>query len=85
MTRAEMFAVVKENIGKVIEGADLTAISEDVSMRDLGADSLQILEVVSRSMKALRLKVPRTQLSTARNLGDLLNLFESAAHQAAAR
>jgi acyl carrier protein len=48
-------------------------------MRDLGADSLQIVEVVSRSMKELRLKVPRTDLSRASNLRDLVDLFEKAA------
>jgi acyl carrier protein len=48
-------------------------------MRDMGADSLQIVEVVSRSMKELKVKVPRTELSRAQNLGDLLDLFEQGA------
>ena len=78
MTRADMFAVVKANIEKIVEGVDASRISEPVSLRDLGADSLQIVEVVSRSMKELKLKVPRTELSKARNLQDLLDLFEKA-------
>ena len=48
-------------------------------MRDYGADSLEIVEVVSRSMKELRIKVPRTELSGARSLKDLLDLFEKSA------
>lgn len=79
MTREEIFAVVRSNIVNIVEGVPVDAISEDVSMRDLGADSLQIVEVVSRSMKELRLKVQRTELSRARNLSDLLDLFEKAA------
>ena len=78
MTRAEIFRVVKANIERIVDGVDASAIAEEVSMRDLGADSLQIVEVVSRSMKELRLKVPRTELSKARNLKDLLDLFENA-------
>jgi acyl carrier protein len=76
MTRDEMFNVVKANIQKVIEGAKGKDIQETQSMRDYGADSLEIVEVVSRSMKELRLKVPRTELSTAKNLKDLLDILE---------
>jgi acyl carrier protein len=79
MTRDQIFAVVRANIMNIVEGVPPDAVSEDVSMRDLGADSLQIVEVVSRSMKELRLKVPRTELSRASNLRDLLDLFEKAA------
>jgi len=76
MTRDEMFAVVKSNIQEIVEGAKGAEIKETDSMRDFGADSLEIVEVVSRSMKALRIKVPRTELSGANNLKDLLDLFE---------
>lgn len=76
VTRDEMFAVVVSNIQEIVESAKGVEIKETDSMRDLGADSLEIVEVVSRSMKALRIKVPRTELSGARNLKDLLDLFE---------
>jgi acyl carrier protein len=79
MTRDEMFAVVKANIQEIIEGAKGIEIKETDSMRDFGADSLEIVEVVSRSMKQLKIKVPRTELSGARNLKDLLDLFEKSA------
>jgi acyl carrier protein len=79
MTRQEMFAVVRSNIETVIDGVEGTSLTEDMSMRDMGADSLQIVEVVSRSMKELKVKVPRTELSRAQNLGDLLDLFEQGA------
>jgi acyl carrier protein len=79
LTREEMFAVVKSNIHEIIEGAKEVEIKEADSMRDLGADSLEIVEVVSRSMKALKIKVPRGELSRAQNLKDLLDLFERCA------
>lgn len=79
MTRDQIFAVVRSNIVNILDEVSADAISEDVSMRDLGADSLQIVEVVSRSMKELKLKVPRTELSRAANLRELVDLFEKAA------
>jgi acyl carrier protein len=79
MSREQIFAVVREHIVKIVDGVKPEAIREEISMRDLGADSLQIVEVVSRSMKELKVKVPRTELSRARNLGELVDLFEKAA------
>jgi acyl carrier protein len=79
VTRDEMFAVVKANIQEIVEGAKGLDIKETDSMRDYGADSLEIVEVVSRSMKDLKIKVPRTELSAARSLKDLLDLFEKSA------
>lgn len=81
MSREQIFVVVQGHIVRIVDGVNPDAIREDMSMRDLGADSLQIVEVVSRSMKELKVKVPRTELSKARNLGELVDLFEKAAAQ----
>jgi acyl carrier protein len=85
MGRDEMFEVVKANMQTVIEGAHGEEIIETHSMRDFQADSLEIVEVVSRSMKQLKIKVPRTRLLEAQNLKDLLDLFEEAAAEAVAK
>lgn len=79
MTRHDIFEVLKSNMYKIVEGSRDVAVSEEKSMKDYGADSLEMVEVVSRSMKQMKLKIPRTELSTARNLKDLLDLFEKAA------
>lgn len=78
-TRQAIFEVVKAKIREIVDGTADLEIGEDLSMRDLGADSLEIVEVVSRSMKELKIKVPRTELSGARNLKELLDLFEKSA------
>lgn len=76
MTREEMFSVVKANAQVVLEGAKNKDIQEMNSLRDFGADSLESVEVISRSMKQLSLKVPRSELSKLNNIKDLLDLFE---------
>jgi acyl carrier protein len=81
MERQDIFTVIKGNMRTVIDGVDGQDIQEAQSMRDFGADSLQIVEVVSRSMKELKIRVPRTQLMQAKNLSDLLDLFEGAAEK----
>ncbi|MFC0109385.1 phosphopantetheine-binding protein [Kibdelosporangium aridum] len=76
VTREDIFAVVKKNIATVIEGAEGLEVTETASMKDFGADSLEMVEVVSRSMKELRIKIPRTELSTVSNLKELVDIFE---------
>jgi acyl carrier protein len=78
MSRDQIFYVVKTNIYEIIANADGKEVSEASSMRDFGADSLEIVEVVSRSMKQLRIRVPRTELIGLQNLGELVDVFEKA-------
>ena len=84
MTREDIKNVIYNNIRNIVEGAKDADIQETNTMRDFGADSLQSVEVVSRSMKELRIKVPRTELSTATNLKELVDLFERSAAAPAA-
>jgi acyl carrier protein len=72
----EIFAVIKENMHIIIPGTAGKEILETNSMRDFDADSLQIVEVVSRSMKQLRIKVPRARLLLVKNLQGLVEVFE---------
>jgi acyl carrier protein len=76
MSREEMFAVIRANAQLVLEGAKNKDIQETNSLRDFGADSLESVEVISRSMKQLNLKIPRADLSKLNNIKDLLDLFE---------
>jgi acyl carrier protein len=84
MDREEIFSVIKANMQAIIEGARGKNIRETNSMRDFGADSLEIVEVVSRSMKQLRIKVPRAQLLDVKDLRDLVDAFERTANKAPA-
>ena len=76
MERKIIFEAIKENIQAIIEKTAERDIKESESMLDYGADSLEIVEVVSRSMKQLKIKVPRTELAKATNIGELVDIFE---------
>lgn len=80
MTREEIRSALVTNMQAVLEGARGVEIAETQSLvDDFGADSLEIVEVVSRTMKKLKIKVPRTELGKARNIGELIELFANAA------
>lgn len=79
MTRSEMLELLKRNLREMVESVNDDDVVESASLLDLGADSLEVLEVSVRTMKQLRVRVPRTQLSSATNVGELLTLYEQAA------
>ena len=80
MNRSEIFTVLKSNMTAIIDGVEGIEINETNSMvNDFGADSLEVVEVISRTQKQLRIKVPRTKLSQVNNIKELIDLFEKAA------
>lgn len=76
MERGVLLDTLKNNIHTIVGRRVEREVAEDISMKDLGADSLEMVEVVSRTMKQLKIRVPRTELSKAQNIGQLLDLLE---------
>ena len=77
MVRAEVEAVVKKHLLEVVDDLKEDAIDTSRSMKELGANSLDIVEVVSCSMRELKVKVPRAELSKLTNIDGLVDLLVS--------
>jgi len=76
MTRDDIFSALKRNMTDIIESTRGKEILESHRMLgDFQADSLEVVEVISRTMKQLKTKIPRTRLNEAKNIGDLLDMF----------
>jgi acyl carrier protein len=76
MNRIDVFATVKEIINEIIEDVPAESITESAHLQnDLGADSLQMVEILSKSSKTLRIKVKRADLMKTNNLGELVSLY----------
>ncbi|MFN0058679.1 MAG: phosphopantetheine-binding protein [Planctomycetota bacterium] len=76
-TREQVFEVVKTNMIDILE-VEPSRIDAERSMAELGATSLDIVEVVSCSMRELRVKVPRSALSKLTNINGLVDLLWAA-------
>ena len=75
MTREHIYAVVVKHLVDAVEDLDPAGIDPTLSMKDLGADSLDIVEVVSRTMRELKIKVPRSELSKLTNINGLVDML----------
>jgi acyl carrier protein len=75
MTREEVLAVVAKHLTAAVDGLDPSTIDPARSMKDYGANSLDIVEVVSGAMRELKVKVPRSELNKLTNVDGLVGLL----------
>jgi acyl carrier protein/polyketide biosynthesis acyl carrier protein len=75
MTKEQVIEVIKKNIAANIDDIDLATIDPQKSMKDYGANSLDMIEVVSTSMRDLKIKVPRSELADINNIDQLAVKF----------
>lgn len=73
MTKDEIFEVLKKYILEQLEDeVQESDIDITKSMIELGANSLDIVEIVSNTMRELRIKVPRDELAKLNNMEALV-------------
>ena len=75
MTKEQVIEVIKKNIVANIDDVDPATIDPQKSMKDYGANSLDMIEVVSTSMRELKIKVPRSELADINNIDQLADKF----------
>jgi acyl carrier protein len=71
----QVLDVVTKHMRLNIDGLEAMAIDLSQSMRDLGASSLDTVEIASASMRELKVKVPRTKLGGLKNIQELVDLL----------
>lgn len=81
VTREQVLEIVKEHLMDNVEDMDEGEFDPSKSMKDLGANSLDIVEVVSCTMRQLKVKVPRSELSKLDNVDGLVDVLLEAARE----
>lgn len=79
MDKAHIKNVVIKHLSDSVEGLDPATVDTSLSMKDLGANSLDIVEVVSSSMRELKVKIPRSELAKLTNVDELVDLLAEVA------
>jgi len=74
MEREEIFKVIEKHLTKSVAGIS-GPIDPSKKFTDYGANSLDIVEIVSGAMRELKIKIPRTELSDIQNINGLIDKF----------
>ncbi len=70
-----VFEVVRKHLVDIVPDIDPDDVLPHASMKELGANSLDIVEVVSCAMRELRVRVPRSELADLKDIGGLVDLL----------
>ena len=82
ITKEAVLEIVKENLIDTLDDElDEADFDPSKSMKDLGANSLDIVEVVSSSMRQLKVKIPRSELNKLTNVQELVDMLYDVANQ----
>ncbi|AUX43592.1 hypothetical protein SOCE26_050420 [Sorangium cellulosum] len=74
MTREEIFALLKQHIVRVIPGVTQDRISLGVTLKDLGADSVDRADIATSLSDELGISIPLVELGKVRDIGGLVDL-----------
>ena len=77
MTKEKIIEVISKNIIENLDDLENEVIDPKKSMKDYGANSLDMIEVVSCSMRELNIKVPRAELADIETIDQLADKFLS--------
>jgi acyl carrier protein len=82
VSRDEILTIVKEHLMDNLEDElDEADFDPSKSMKDMGANSIDIVEVVSCTMRELKVKVPRSELADLANVDEFVDLLLKVANE----
>ena len=79
MNRETIFAVIAKHLANAVDGLDASTVDGTQTMKAYGANSLDIVEVVSASMRELKVKIPRSELNKLKDINGLVDLLADTA------
>lgn len=77
MEKRELFNIVIENVKQVLPFLENHEFKESDKLIELGANSVDRLEIVMLTLEALSLKIPLLETVGAKNIGELVELLHA--------
>ncbi|TAK73855.1 MAG: acyl carrier protein [Gammaproteobacteria bacterium] len=75
MTQDQIFEVIKKSVLDILIDIEPELIKIDKSLKDLGANSIDRIEVISSTLEQLNLKLPLMTFKNATNIREIVDIF----------
>ncbi|HQE67606.1 MAG TPA: acyl carrier protein [Bacillota bacterium] len=75
MDKNEIFNIIKRSIMEIVPDIDEKDICPEISMKDLGANSVDRMDIIIQSMKELEIKVPMVEFGNLKNIQGVVDLL----------
>jgi polyketide biosynthesis acyl carrier protein len=77
MSKEEVLSVLKKVVSEIIPDIEPERIKPEESLRDLGANSVDRMDIVIEVMEELKLKIPLVEFGKVNNIQGLVDLLHS--------
>lgn len=77
MDQDSIFAVIKKNLLLILPDLSSAPISIDDSLRELGANSIDRMEIIVQTMADLKVKIPLIEFGKAKNMLEITAIFSN--------
>lgn len=75
MNKSEVFEVIKENIMEILPDIEESDITVENSLKKLGANSIDRMDIIVDTMSALKVKVSMVEFGKANCIGDIITII----------
>lgn len=75
MEKNEILQVIEKHLLRSVNSLPEGKIDPVKKLSDYGANSLDIVEIVSGTMRELKIRIPRTELADIQNIEGLVDKF----------
>jgi len=75
MERETVIQAIEKYLMRAVDDVSPGQMNIDEKFTDYGANSLDIVEIVSGTMRELKIKIPRTELGDIENIAGLVDKF----------
>ncbi len=76
MNQNDILQTITKNICEVM--GETMAITPEMSLRELGANSIDRADILMQTMSDLKLKLSMIEFASAKNIGDIAAIFQRA-------
>lgn len=77
MDQQAVFEIVKRNVLDILPDVTEDQVATDVALKDLGANSLDRVDVATMSMEDMGIHMPMMELANVENIGDLVSVLHA--------
>lgn len=75
MNKEHVLTIIEKHLINAVDEIEDDKIQPDKMLTDYGANSLDIVEIVSGAMRELKVRIPRPELDDIENIGGLADKF----------
>lgn len=75
MIQQEIFETIVKNLRDILPGMENREITQEDSLRKLGANSIDRSEIIMMTLEAMKLKVSLIEFAKAENIGELASIM----------